>query len=64
MYFCLTTYSFDSFFFWGGGIAGREDLLFFMNGNEHIYDRAEIAKYIPEYLRQLILGQDFNKATE
>ena len=49
-------------FFWEGG--GREDLLFFMNGNEQIYDRAEIAKYIPEYLRQLILGQDFNKATE
>jgi hypothetical protein len=48
--------------FWEGG--GREDLLSFLNGDEQIYDRVEIAKHIPEHLRQLILGQDYNKTIE
>ena len=39
--------------FWEGG--GREDMLFFCNGNESIYERDKIAKYIPEQLQHYIL---------
>lgn len=35
---------------------GREDMLYFCNGNDPIYERDEIAKYIPEELRQYILS--------
>lgn len=40
--------------YWEGG--GREDLLYFCNGDEPIYERDKIAKYIPEHLQQYILG--------
>ena len=40
--------------YWEGG--GREDMLYFFNGNDPIYEKDEIAKYIPEHLQQYILG--------
>ena len=40
--------------FWEGG--GREDMLYFFNGDEPIYERDKIAKYIPENLQQYIFG--------
>lgn len=40
--------------YWEGG--GREDMLFFCNGSEPIYEREKIAKYIPVHLQQFILG--------
>lgn len=40
--------------FWEGG--GREDILYFFNGDESIYERDKIAKYIPEHLQEYILG--------
>lgn len=39
--------------YWEGG--GREDMLYFCNGNEPIYKKEEIVKYIPEHLQQYIL---------
>lgn len=39
--------------FWEGG--GRQDMLYFCNKNESIYDKEKIAQYIPEQLRQYIL---------
>lgn len=40
--------------YWEGG--GREDMLYFCNGDDPIYEREKIAKYIPEHLQQYILG--------
>lgn len=40
--------------FWEGG--GREDMLYFFNGDNPIYERDKIAKYIPEHLQEYILG--------
>lgn len=40
--------------YWEGG--GRENMLYFFNGNDPIYDKEEIAKYIPDQLQQYILG--------
>ena len=40
--------------YWEGG--GQENILYFCNGDESIYEREKIAKYIPEYLQQYILG--------
>ena len=40
--------------FWEGG--GRQDVLSFCNSNELIYERNKIAEYIPEQLKQYILG--------
>lgn len=40
--------------FWEGG--GREDMLYFFNGDESIYERDKMAKYIPEHLQQYIFG--------
>lgn len=40
--------------FWEGG--GREDMLYFFNGDESIYERDKMATYIPEHLREFILG--------
>lgn len=40
--------------YWEGG--GREDMLYFFNGDDPIYEREEIAKYIPEHLQEYILG--------
>ena len=39
--------------YWEGG--GREDMLYFCNGDNPIYERDKIAKYIPEQLQQYIL---------
>lgn len=41
--------------YWEGG--GREDMLFFCNGDVSIYEREKIAKYIPEHLQQYIWGK-------
>ena len=40
--------------FWEGG--GREDMIYFFNGDNPIYERDKIAKYIPEHLQEYILG--------
>lgn len=40
--------------YWEGG--GREDMLYFCNGDVPIYERDKIAEYIPEHLQQYILG--------
>lgn len=40
--------------YWEGG--GREDMLYFFSGDDPIYEREEIAKYIPEHLQHYILG--------
>lgn len=40
--------------YWEGG--GREDMLYFCNGDEPIYERKKIAEYIPEHLQQYIFG--------
>ncbi len=40
--------------FWEGG--GREDVLFFCNGDESVYEREKMVKYIPEPLQHYILG--------
>lgn len=40
--------------YWEGG--GRENMLYFYNGNEPLYERDKIAKYIPEHLQQYIWG--------
>ena len=40
--------------YWEGG--GREDMLYFCNGDEPIYEMDKIANYIPEHLQQYILG--------
>ena len=40
--------------YWEGG--GREDMLYFFNGDEPIYERDKIAEHIPEHLQQFILG--------
>lgn len=40
--------------YWEEG--GREDMLYFFNGDDPIYEREEIAKYIPKHLQQYILG--------
>ena len=39
--------------FWEGG--GRQDMLYFCNGNESIYGKDKIAPYIPEELQHYIL---------
>ena len=40
--------------YWEGG--GQENILYFCNGNESIYERDKIKKYIPEHLQQYIWG--------
>ncbi len=40
--------------YWEGG--SQANILFFCNGDESIYDRDKIAKYIPEHLQEYILG--------
>ncbi len=40
--------------YWEGG--DREDMLYFFNGDEPIYERDKIAEHIPEHLQQFILG--------
>ena len=40
--------------YWEGG--GREDMLYFFNKDEPIYERDKMVKYIPEHLQQYILG--------
>lgn len=40
--------------YWEGG--GREDMLYFCNGNKPLFEKEEIAKHIPEHLLQYILG--------
>lgn len=40
--------------YWEGG--GREDMLYFFNGDEPLYERDKIVKFIPEHLQQFILG--------
>lgn len=39
---------------WEGG--GREDMLYFCNGDDPIYEKEEIIRYIPKHLQQYILG--------
>lgn len=40
--------------YWEGG--DQENILYFCNGDESIYERDKIAKYIPEHLQQYIWG--------
>lgn len=40
--------------YWEGG--GREYMLYFCNGDNPIYEKADIARYIPEHLQQYIFG--------
>ena len=40
--------------YWEGG--GHEDMLYFFNGDDPIYERDKMTKYIPEHLQQYIWG--------
>lgn len=44
--------------YWEGG--GREDMLYFCNGDEPIFEKANMVKYIPEHLQQYIWGNTHN----
>ena len=44
--------------FWEGG--GREDVLYLCNSKKQIYEREKIAEYIPEQLKDYILGYTKN----
>jgi hypothetical protein len=43
-----------SILYWEGG--GRDNILYFCNGDDPIYESDKIAKYIPERLQHYILG--------
>ena len=46
--------------YWEGG--GQDSILYFCNGDESIYERDKIEKYIPEHLQQYILGYTENES--